>query len=658
MPLPRQTDPKTRSASFDRAGVNVEDRTIAMSVSSDSADILRYISGKGVGYERLMHNSPSNVDLSRFPQDKGGPLLLSHDRKEYVGRFHVTEVSGGVLRGFAKFGNSARAQEAFQDVIDGVLCDTSISYSYDDSDVQVDLTAPSRDYPTYNINRWVIEEASLVSVPADIRTGVGRAEVEIEITTETEPETETEAPETADCKNPSCTEEDPCAECTAEKRKCADRSLPTTTTGPTGPITGGIMPETTGTVNQSIEILQLRQIAENLGKGREASEILSAKPLEEARGLINALLATAPAASVPSMDMSAREAQDYSYARAIANTVDRMEGKKVANSFEDEVALTLERLLPTNYKRQGILVPLQLRAGLDSNTATAGKEAVYTTYGGELIELLTNATMAIQMGATVYSGLQGPLSFPKLTGDATAKWVAENPGVDLTADAPSFGSVGLAPKTLAGATPFSRSLMAQSVFSVEAEVRASLARAHALAIDKAILHGTGANNQPLGIYRQSGVNTVAFGGVPTYSLLQDMLTAAATSNALIGRLGFLTTPGIAGKMAKTLESSVAGASWLWQGQRELGTVCGYKAASTNQVSKLMNSLVDTGGTEHGIIYGNWADTMVGLWGGLDLLPDPYTLKKQQMIEVASFQQADVAVRHPESFCVSTGATIA
>ena len=84
-----------------------------------------------------------------------------------------------------------------------------------------------------------------------------------------------------------------------------------------------------------------------------------------------------------------------------------------------------------------------------------------------------------------------------------------------------------------------------------------------------------------------------------------------------------------------------------------GMMCGYKAVASNQVSATLG-----GGSEHGIIFGNWSDALIGMWGGLELVVDPYSLKKQGMIEVTSFQMCDIALRHGESFCKATGATIA
>jgi hypothetical protein len=43
--------------------------------------------------------------------------------------------------------------------------------------------------------------------------------------------------------------------------------------------------------------------------------------------------------------------------------------------------------------------------------------------------------------------------------------------------------------------------------------------------------------------------------------------------------------------------------------------------------------------------------IIGEWGVLELLVDPYRLKKQGLIEVTSFMMADVGLRHPEAFAV-------
>jgi hypothetical protein len=50
-------------------------------------------------------------------------------------------------------------------------------------------------------------------------------------------------------------------------------------------------------------------------------------------------------------------------------------------------------------------------------------------------------------------------------------------------------------------------------------------------------------------------------------------------------------------------------------------------------------------------------TVIGLWGVVEIIVDPYTQARKGLIGVTSFQMADIAIRHGESFCVSTGATL-
>jgi HK97 family phage major capsid protein len=307
-----------------------------------------------------------------------------------------------------------------------------------------------------------------------------------------------------------------------------------------------------------------------------------------------------------------------------------------------------------------VLVPTQLRehrTGLDSATSGSGAEFKYTEFGGELIELLRNATQVIRMGARMLPGLNGPVGFPRQTGGATVSWVEENPASGVSANTPTFDTVTLTPKTMQGHIPFSRQLLQQSVLAVEPIVRQDLAEGHARAFDKAAIHGLGSANQPAGIYRTTGVTAKAMGGVPTYAKLQSMITAVAVANALMRSLGWLTTPEMAGLMASTLAFSAAGAKTIWEGAYDDGKMNGYRAVATNQVSALMSTLVDTGGSQHGIIFGNWNDLMIGTWGALELLTDPYTLADKGMVKVTSFQMGDIEIRHPASFCVATGATL-
>ena len=57
----------------------------------------------------------------------------------------------------------------------------------------------------------------------------------------------------------------------------------------------------------------------------------------------------------------------------------------------------------------------------------------------------------------------------------------------------------------------------------------------------------------------------------------------------------------------------------------------------------------TGTDLSAMLFGNFADVIVGQWGGLDIIVDPYTLKKSAQVEITMNAWHDVFVRHDESF---------
>ena len=56
------------------------------------------------------------------------------------------------------------------------------------------------------------------------------------------------------------------------------------------------------------------------------------------------------------------------------------------------------------------------------------------------------------------------------------------------------------------------------------------------------------------------------------------------------------------------------------------------------------------------MFGNWRDLVIGMFAAMELVVDPFSQKKKGLIEVTSFQMADMILRHGESFPKWTGAT--
>jgi HK97 family phage major capsid protein len=269
---------------------------------------------------------------------------------------------------------------------------------------------------------------------------------------------------------------------------------------------------------------------------------------------------------------------------------------------------------------------------------------------GSFIELLRNAMMTRALGATIMAGLVGNVAIPRQTGGATAYWIAENG--TITESTPALDQVALTPKTVAAYTEYSRRLLKQSSIDVEAFVRGDLAITLALALDLAGINGSGASNQPTGILNTTGIGDVAGGTdglAPAWAHVVELETDVSVANAAMGNLAYLTNAKVRGKL-KTTEKASGTAQFVWENSQTPGEglLNGYRAAVSNQVPDNLEK--GTSGTVcSAIIFGNWRDLIYGLWGALDLQVNPYSLDTTGAVRVTAMQDADVAVRHAESF---------
>ena len=262
--------------------------------------------------------------------------------------------------------------------------------------------------------------------------------------------------------------------------------------------------------------------------------------------------------------------------------------------------------------------------------------------------MLRNAMVLDKMGITVLSGLVGQIAIPKQTGGATAYWVAENASPNESQQA--FGQVTMSPKTVGGYTDISRKLLLQSSIDVESFVQSDLATTLGLAIQSAAIAGTGANNQPSGILKQVTPSVIggANGGAPTFAQMVALETAVAVANADVGTLGYLTNTKVRGRLKTTETFTGTNGNPVWGSDN---TVNGYQAKVTNAVPSNL-----TKGTANGVcsaaIFGNWADLVIGMWGVLDLLVDPYTNSTSGAVRVVALQDVDIALRNAESFATA------
>jgi hypothetical protein len=425
---------------------------------------------------------------------------------------------------------------------------------------------------------------------------------------------------------------------------------------------------------REIELTRTREImavGNRFGAIKEAEEyVRSGKMLADFNSyILENKVNTAPPISVRTLDSNvgtnARERKQYNLAKAI------LEGAEHISGFEREMSLEVAKQVGRN--PTGFFIPefslmpqgmpgVYSRAGdlLATGGASTGGALVPTIIDNSLIPFLRTKMVIGRMGATVFSGLTGNFAMPRQTSTATATWNSEVQ--DITRSGQTFDQVVFQPQRLGAVTAFSKWLLQQAVVDVQTVVRDDLLETVAHAQDSAALYGTGINNQPVGIFATTADTvwpsaytkmspSVTFGsGYPTWSKVVQFEGNIESNNIDLddGTCGYVTSPNV-----KTLWKTMAKVdpratnqfypSFIWEDGAAPGEgrVNGFKALATNQI------------TNDKVVFGRWRDLISAMWGGIDLMTDPYTLASTFQIRVIINLMCDIDFRYGPAFCYST-----
>lgn len=592
-----QSEVQHRALSIGRKKIDEEARTVEVAFSSEDP-YLRFF-----GYEILDH-SPKSIRLGRL--EDGGAVLVDHDTRDHVGVVESVRIDGDrVGRALLRFGRSVRAQEVFTDVVDGIRKSISVGYRVHSMTLE---KSNSDEESVYRVDDWEPFEISFVAVPADASVGVGRSAENLNL----QPK------------------EDEMSDATTEAQNRAQE--------PAAPAVEINLDEVRDDTRKG-ELNRIREI-EAMGKQFKASDlaeeaIAKGHDVAQFRQSLLAKMAKdndSGPGEIPEIGLSRNEARSYSFTRVMAalGSPDNARLRKAA-AFELEISEAAQEA--SGRRSMGFMVPPDvLQRDLVVGTAAAGGNTVETELR-DLIDILRNRSVINQVGATMITGLQGNVAFPRQTGAATGAWVAE--GSAPAESNQTFNQVALSPKTYGAFTNYSRQLLLQSSIDVEQFVRNDLMQVLTLGIDLAALYGSGTANQPRGVANQSGINApTAFAAAnPTFAEVVAMESSIAADNADMGTMAYVCRPDMRGHFKSTEKFSSTGMT-IWESGN---TVNGYSVGVSNQV------------TAGDLFFGNWADLLIGMWGGLDIMVNPYALDTSGGVRIVALQSMDIAVRHPVSF---------
>ena len=614
-------------AKLDRAAVNAEARTVEIAFSSE------YPVDRG-NYSEILDHAAGSCDLTRLSD--GGPLLLCHesdDGEKQIGVIESARIDADKMgRAVVRFGKGELAEEIFRDVQDGIRRCVSVGYA------RTSVVASTKEQDGREVirYRWTPYELSIVPIPADPNSGVGRgAIVHREFATlDTKFMTDTVA--TIDPGKVLEIQTSARASALAdEQKRCVEIT------------------------DAADKLCELHPHGTAAIRGIARAGVVAKKPaMEVSNEMLTAIPGLRVADKTVTIGMNGGEVKRFSLLRAINQILatGRLEG------LEKEVSDTASKLYRIKGQRDGsIILPEEIvqrdmttSHGLSRaefigyantfraqnvTTATAGGYTVATVLG-PMIEYLRNDTVLGRAGVTLMGGLTGDVSFPVQSGGATAYWVTETGAV--TDSQATFGQKTVTPHRLGATLPFTTQFLAQSSISAEAFLNAELMTVLGLELDRAGLAGSGAAGEPLGVAATTGINaTVTYSNAAVWADIIEHETGITTDNAAIGEMAFIINSATVGKWKQALVASASGSDFIISSNTSL--VNGYPYHRTNQTLYVASQS----------LFGVWKQLLSCSWAGREVIVDPYALKKSGQIEITMNQFHDYLVRQPLAFNCST-----
>lgn len=256
-----------------------------------------------------------------------------------------------------------------------------------------------------------------------------------------------------------------------------------------------------------------------------------------------------------------------------------------------------------------VTLPAETRAVTQTVTKDGVHEELVETEFKGLLEPLYADSIISNLGITIYNGLPaGDFKVSAMNAGA-AEW-ADETGIAAESKN-SFGSIILKPKRISAQLSYSKQFLAQDTIGAEAAIRRDIYNALVSKIQSTMLSADAVGtNKPAGIF-----NGVTAKNITSYAELCDVEATVDDSNA----------KGI----RKYLMSNKAKAILRCMPKSSLTTELVLHGNDIDGTPVIASSDVPT--TQYA--YGDFSDIVMGTWGDVDLIVDPYTLAAENSIRI-------------------------
>ena len=279
-----------------------------------------------------------------------------------------------------------------------------------------------------------------------------------------------------------------------------------------------------------------------------------------------------------------------------------------------------------SYKMKKNIILSEIRSALNSAdhkvTLPAETRTVTQTVSGDgvhdeiveeefkgLLEPLYADSVISNLGITIYNGLPAGDFKVSAMGKGAAAWADETGTAAESKN--TFSHVTLQPKRISAQLSYSKQFLAQDTIGAEAAIRRDIYNALVAQIQSTMLSADAAGtNKPAGIF-----NGVTAKNISSYAELCNVEAAVDDSNVKGER--------------KYLMSNKAKAILRCMPKSSLTTELVLDGNDIDGTPVIANSDVPT--TQYA--YGDFSNIVMGTWGNVDLIIDPYTLAAENSIRI-------------------------
>ena len=465
------------------------------------------------GEEEILVMHPSNIEL----HTNDLPLLENHDHSKQIGVVENIRFVGKKLMAKIRFASDEHSQTLRQDVDDKIRQNLSIGYRI-------------LDYFYENgkkmVNKFSIHEVSLVPIPADQNSGIGRnTDLNYSV------------------RN-------------IEFKKGKEMT----------------------TRKERQEVSEIIALGDRHNLGAEAREYVeNGNSLEQFRAFVLENISNDEPLPINTAPAFVQQKEEYSVLRALQGIDDASK-----RGYEWEISKDLERSMPKNNPNSVILDTRTMTSG------TAGANTIQANVQSNIHDFMQQKSVAMNLGATTFGNNVGDLEVPLGTSASGATVIATDGTTQAAETTPTLSKLTLSPTRIADVVPLSYGFLQQSTPDVEAYVRRLIAQTFAKVMDEQIMAGSGSSGNVQGILGTSGINAVSNGGTEvTFANFVSAISELGADAVDLSNLKLIVNPANLDNLVTAVKYASTDSPILdmkAEADGRIGTFNGYPVFVTNAVT--------------------------------------------------------------------------